>query len=124
MQGKIGVYLRDQPLSVPAAWIPGPFIPENSSSDGKCKKKVLFGSDLLNDKIYGVMQSAGGDEDYAQLVQRGRQLHDQAVFDLFASLVSKAMLLLKGALRFTIKTQNAGSLYQGAILGQSSKHPA
>ena len=78
----------------------------------------------MDRKIYDVLQSVSDYEDYAQLVKHGRQLHDQAVFNLFASLVSKAMLLLKGTLRFKIKTQDAGSIYQGAILRQSSKHPA
>lgn len=43
----------------------------------------------------GVIESVGGSEGFEQLVERGRQLHNQAVFELFARLVSSAMLSLK-----------------------------
>jgi hypothetical protein len=45
-------------------------------------------------KKYSVSQSVGNDEEFEQLVERGRQMHTQAVFELFASLVSNAIYFL------------------------------
>jgi hypothetical protein len=43
----------------------------------------------------GVIDSVGGLEKFERLVERGRQLHNQAVFELFEQLVSNAKLFLK-----------------------------
>jgi hypothetical protein len=45
-------------------------------------------------KTGGVIESVGGLEQFEQLVERGRQLHNQAVFELFARLVSNAVQAL------------------------------
>ncbi len=46
-------------------------------------------------KNNSVIESVGGYEEFEQLVKRGRQMHDQAVFELIARLLSNAILSLK-----------------------------
>jgi hypothetical protein len=48
----------------------------------------------MNWKTRGVIESIGGLEPFEQLVERGRQLHGRAVFDMFARLVSKTIQVL------------------------------
>lgn len=52
----------------------------------------------MDRKTYDVIQSVGGYEEFKQLVQRGRQMHNQAVSDLFARLVSNIVLFVKKTL--------------------------
>ena len=42
-----------------------------------------------------VIDAVGGYEGFEQLLKRGKQLHDQAVFELFAQLLSNAILSLR-----------------------------
>lgn len=42
-----------------------------------------------------VIDSVGGYEQFDRLVKQGRQMHDQAVFELVARLLSKSILFLK-----------------------------
>ena len=42
-----------------------------------------------------VIDSVGGYEAFDQLVKRGKQMHDQAVFELFAGMLSKAFASFK-----------------------------
>lgn len=53
----------------------------------------------MDRKTGGVIESVGGSEGFEKLVERGRQLHNQAVFELFARLVSSAILSLKKGYR-------------------------
>jgi hypothetical protein len=46
-------------------------------------------------KKCSVSQSVVNSVGFEHLLERGRQMHNQAVFDLFASLVSKAIPSLK-----------------------------
>ncbi|MGD9369092.1 MAG: hypothetical protein PVH87_25525 [Desulfobacteraceae bacterium] len=68
----------------------------------------------------GVIESVGGSEGFEQLVERGRQLHNQAVFELFARLVSSAMLSLKKSRGAIIEKQSSGNHGRGVCLKQTS----
>jgi len=52
----------------------------------------------MDRKTYDVIQSAGNYVEFEQLVQRGRQMHDRAVFDLFARSVSTIVVFVKETL--------------------------
>lgn len=45
----------------------------------------------MDRKSVSVIQTVGGLDEFEQLVERGRQLHNQAVFELFARLALKAI---------------------------------
>jgi len=45
--------------------------------------------------IYDVMESVGGYDGFERLVKDGRQLHNRAVYDLFAGLTGRLFDLLK-----------------------------
>ena len=60
-----------------------------------------------------VSQSVEKHEGFEQLVERGRQMHNQAVFEFFASLVSKAIFSLKKGydmMRQRYSRKNSGRL--------------
>ena len=78
----------------------------------------------MDRKTYGVIQSVGGYEEFEQLMQRGRQIHDQAVFDLFARLVSTIVLFAKRSLGIPTREQGPVDHYQGVYIKQSSRYPA
>lgn len=63
----------------------------------------------------GVIESVGGSEGFENLVEQGRQLHNQAVFELFARLVSSAVLSLKKSCGVTIGKQGTGDYKEGYI---------
>ena len=46
-------------------------------------------------KTCSIIKSVGGHEGFEQLVERGRQMHNQSVFELFAWLVSNTISSLK-----------------------------
>ncbi len=75
----------------------------------------------MDRKTYDVIESVDDFEEFEQLVQRGRQMHSQAVFDLFARLVSKIVLFVKKILGITISRQGTADHYQGAYIKQSSR---
>lgn len=52
-------------------------------------------------------QSVGNYEGFEQLLERGRQMHSQAVFELFASLVSHAIPLLKKGYGMMIRKRDS-----------------
>jgi hypothetical protein len=66
----------------------------------------------MDRKINDVTQSVGGYEEFERLVKQGRKMHDQAVFDLFARLMSKAGQSVKGILSITIKKQESKDCHQ------------
>jgi hypothetical protein len=66
----------------------------------------------MDRKINDVMQSVGGYEEFEQLVKRGRQMHDRAVFDLFAPLASKAAHFVKENLGIKVKRQKTKDCYR------------
>lgn len=66
----------------------------------------------MDRKINSVIQSVGGYEKFEQLVKRGRHMHDQAVFDLFARLVSKIAQFVTGHFGIKIKRQKSNDGYQ------------
>lgn len=56
----------------------------------------------MNGEIDDVIESVGGYEGFDKLVRHGRQLHNRAVYDLFAGWASSLVHLLKtGAGLFT-----------------------
>jgi hypothetical protein len=57
-------------------------------------------------KTVGVIASVGGSEGFEKLVEHGRQLHNQAVFELFARPVSSAILALKKSCGVTNKKKS------------------
>ena len=66
----------------------------------------------MDRKINDVMQSVGGYDGFEVLVKRGRRLHDQAVFDLFARLGSKVAQFVTGHVSIKIKRQKSNHGYQ------------
>lgn len=65
----------------------------------------------MDSKTIGVIESVGGLEQFEQLVERGRQLHNQAVFEMFARLVSNVMQALKNCYDITIGKQANRRVY-------------
>lgn len=47
---------------------------------------------------YDVINSVGENVDFLKLVERGRQIHDEAVFDLFARLMPSGVRFVKAHL--------------------------
>ena len=68
-----------------------------------------------------VIESVGGLEEFERLVERGRQLHNQAVFGLITWLVSSAMLSLKKSGGNAIRNEGPGGHCRGVPLNQTSK---
>jgi hypothetical protein len=66
----------------------------------------------MDRKINDVTQSVGGYEEFERLVKQGRKMHDQAVFDLFARLMSRAGQSVKGIPSITIKKQGSKDCQQ------------
>ena len=58
---------------------------------------------------YCVIDSVGGYENFEQLVKRGRQLHGEAVFEVFARLFSSPVLFLRN-IRSTLTRKRDRSL--------------
>ena len=61
-----------------------------------------------------VIDSVGGYEQFEQLVKRGKQMHDQAVFELIARMPSKAIPFLKQGVGHLLG--QLGSKYHGPVL--------
>lgn len=76
----------------------------------------------MDGKNYGVIESVGGYEEFEQLVKRGKQMHDQAVFELFAQLLSNAVLSLKNGGENLIRMR--GSKVPGLMLNLKQQNPA
>lgn len=71
----------------------------------------MKGENLVPDSV---IDSVGGYEQFEQLVKRGKQMHDQAVFELIARLPSKAILSLKQGWDHLVRQQ--GSKDHGPVL--------
>jgi hypothetical protein len=71
----------------------------------------------------GVIESVGGLAQFEQLVERGRQLHNRAVFELFARSGSKAIQSLKKSRGMTIGKQAIDVHSRGVNLKQTSRNP-
>ena len=54
-----------------------------------------------------VIDSVGGYEQFEQIVKRGRQMHSQAVFGLFARLLSKVILPFKQGWNYLVIQQGS-----------------
>ena len=74
-------------------------------------------------QIVGVIESVGGLAQFEQLVERGRQLHDRAVFELFARLGSKAIQSLKKNCGISIRKQDIDVHSRRVNLKQTSRNP-
>ena len=70
-----------------------------------------------------VIESVGGLNQFEQLVERGRQLHNLAVFELFARVVSNAMQALKNCYGITIGKQGIEAHRRGVTLKRTSRNP-
>lgn len=75
----------------------------------------------MDRKSVSVIQTVGGLEEFEQLVERGRQLHNQAVFELFARLVSNAVHALRKS-SSTIRKQDSEVHGQSVYLKQTSRN--
>ncbi len=71
-------------------------------------------------KKCSVSQSVDNYKGFEQLVERGRQMHDQAVFDLFARLLSNANPFLKVGNSLLIRKQNAKNHNRGLSIKYST----
>jgi hypothetical protein len=71
----------------------------------------------------GVIESVGGLAQFEQLVERGRQLHNQAVFELSARLGSSAIQWLKKSCGRIIRKQGMEDHNRGVNLKQISRNP-
>ena len=72
----------------------------------------------MKEKTCLKMQEQDGYEGFEQLVERGRQLHDQAVFELFARMVSYVILSIKKCCGVSIRDRS-----RGLSIKQSSQIP-
>jgi hypothetical protein len=77
----------------------------------------------MNRQTVGVIESVGGLAQFEQLVERGRQLHNRAVFELLARLGSKAIQSLKKCCGITIPEQSIAVHSRGVNLKQTSRNP-
>jgi len=77
----------------------------------------------MNEKTNCVIQTAGGYEGFNQLVERGRQMHNQAVFELSARIVSNSVLLLKRCYGLAVGTQESRSQRAGRSIHRAQRNP-
>jgi len=70
-----------------------------------------------------IIQTVGGYEVFEHMVERGRQLHNQAIFELFARLVSSAVLFVKKCGGMAIGTRGSMDHGAGLSIHQSSQNP-
>ncbi len=71
-------------------------------------------------KKCSISQSVDNYEQFEQLVELGRQMHSQAVFEFFAGLVSNAIPLLKIGNGMTFRKPNSGNNNRGLSVKYSS----
>ena len=71
-------------------------------------------------KKSSVSQSVENYKGFEQLVERGRQMQSQAVFELFASLVSHAIPSLKKGNGMMIRKRNSKNYNGGLSIKYSS----
>lgn len=76
----------------------------------------------MDREINHIVKSAGSHDELEQLVQRGMQMHNQAVFDLLARLVSDIALIVKRNLGDTVSAQSTADHYHEAYIKQSSRY--
>jgi hypothetical protein len=77
----------------------------------------------MDSKTVAVIESVGGLAQFEQLVEQGRQLHNQEIFELFARLGSKAIQSLKKSCAITIGKQGVATHSRGVTLKQTSRNP-
>ena len=61
----------------------------------------------MDRKTHEVILETGGYQKIEHLVNMGRQMHDQAVFDLFARLVSWIAPVVKASRSITVERRNS-----------------
>jgi hypothetical protein len=66
----------------------------------------------MDRKTYDVINSVGGYEEFEKLVKRGRQMHDEAVFDLFTHLMSIGVRFVKAHLVFGFRKKDRQNHYR------------
>lgn len=71
-------------------------------------------------KTCSIIKSVGGHEGFEQLVERGRQMHNQAVFELFAWLVSQAIPSLKKGYGMMMRKRDSRDYNAGLSIKFSS----
>lgn len=78
----------------------------------------------MDQKINDIRPSAGDHEELERLMDQGRQMHNQATFDLLARLVSGIAHIVKRNLGDPVGEQSTADQFGGAYRTQSSKYPA
>ena len=71
-------------------------------------------------KTCSIIKSVGGHEGFEQLVERGRRMHNQAVFNLFAWLVLNAVTSLKKGSGMMIRKRDSRKYSGGLSIKYSS----
>ena len=67
----------------------------------------------MDRNIYDVINSVGGYDEFEKIVKRGRQMHDAAVWDLFARLMSSGILFVKANFLLKFRKKEQRNHYQG-----------
>jgi|GEM_PF-2403598 len=70
-----------------------------------------------------VIETVGGYEGFNRLVERGRQMHNQAVFELLAGMMSTSFLGLKKCYGIAVSTRDSKLLSAGRSMRQSPPNP-
>ena len=74
----------------------------------------------MDRKTVSVIESVGGYAEFEQLVKQGRQMHDQAVFELIIRLVSHPILSLRKACGVSTAKKGPGGRGRWLYANQSS----
>lgn len=71
-------------------------------------------------KTSSIIESVSGYGEFEKLIERGRQMHNQAVFELFALLVSNTILFMKKSCGISIGKPGSGIYNRGQSINQTS----
>jgi len=77
----------------------------------------------MDGKTSCIIQTVGGYKAFEQMVERGRQLHNQAVFELFVSLVSNAVLFSQKCCGMAIGNRDSRNHGARLFIRKSSQNP-